>query len=340
MKLICGPMATISHPAFRIMVEQFGGCDEYFTEMINAGTLLTGGPFEKYYIDPTPVPEKVVWQLTGRVAEHMEEAAKVLVKLPGIGIDVNMGCSAPDIYRYGAGISWMIKPVEETRKMVMAVNKVIKDYNEATGEHKRFSVKMRLGDDNFTDEGFFAFADMLADCGAELLTLHPRTKKEKLSRPARYEYCEKLAQRMHERGVQVYLNGNVKDKYSYYNAVARAPSVDGVMISRASVQKPWIFADLKNAVAGDAGGSKSLEIDMEQLAYSYIENIEKYQPQEFWKTRLQRFFAYFAENFKFAHYAQTQFLNAADNTALRSAIKEFFEQCPEERFRKILDCNK
>ena len=47
MKLICGPMATISHPAFRILVEKFGGCDEYFTEMINAGTLLTGGPFEK-----------------------------------------------------------------------------------------------------------------------------------------------------------------------------------------------------------------------------------------------------------------------------------------------------
>ena len=44
-------MATISHPAFRIMVEQFGGCDEYFNEMINAGSLLTGGPFEKYYID-------------------------------------------------------------------------------------------------------------------------------------------------------------------------------------------------------------------------------------------------------------------------------------------------
>ena len=51
MKLISGPMATISHPAFRILIEKFGGCDEYFTEMINAGTLLTGGQFEKYYID-------------------------------------------------------------------------------------------------------------------------------------------------------------------------------------------------------------------------------------------------------------------------------------------------
>jgi len=333
MKLICGPMATISHPAFRILVEQFGGCDEYFTEMINAGTLLTGGPFEKYYIDPAPVPEKVVWQLTGRVAEHMEEAAKVLVKLSGIGVDINMGCSAPDIYRYGAGIAWMLKPVEETKDMVMAVGKVIKHHNEETGEHKRFSVKMRLGDDNFTDEGFFAFADMLVDCGVELLTLHPRTKKEKLSRPARYEYCEKLALRMHERGVKVYLNGNVKDFLSYENAVLKSPDVDGVMISRASVQKPWIFADIKQKLGNT---TDSVEINMEELAYSYIENIQKYQPQEFWKKRLQRFFAYYSENFKFSHYAQTQFLNANGVDELKDSIKSFFEQCPEERIRKIL----
>ena len=54
-------MATISHPAFRILLEKFGGCHEYFTEMINAGTLITGGQFEKFYIDPAPVPQKVVW---------------------------------------------------------------------------------------------------------------------------------------------------------------------------------------------------------------------------------------------------------------------------------------
>lgn len=327
MKLICGPMATVSHPAFRILIERFGGCDEYYTEMINAGTLMTGGPFEKYYIDPTPNPQKIVWQLTGRSIEHMADAASVLVKLPGIGIDLNMGCSAPDIYRYGAGISWMIKPVEETKEMVQSVYNVISNHNKETGEHKRFSVKLRLGDDNFTDEGFYSFCNMLTDNGVELLTLHPRTKKEKLARPARYEYCENLAKKMHEKGVQVYLNGNVKDVPSYENAISKAPSVDGVMISRASVQKPWIFSQIK--------GNSGFEIDMEELAYEYIENVEKYQPREFWKTRLQRFFTYFCMNFKFAHYAQTEFLNASDNEELRSRIKEFFERCPEERFFNV-----
>lgn len=330
MKLICGPMATISHPAFRILVEKFGGCDEYYTEMINAGTLMTGGPFEKFYIDPSPVPEKVVWQLTGRSIEHMEDAAKVLVKLPGIGIDLNMGCSAPDIYRFGAGIAWMTKDIAETREMVQSVFGVVNQHNKETGENKRCSVKLRLGDEDFTDKSFYSFCNMLADCGAMLLTLHPRTKKEKLIRPARYEYCEELANRMHERGVQVYLNGNIKDIASYNYALSKAPHVDGVMISRASVQKPWIFNQIKNNCE-----TGMMELNMKQIALEYISDIEKYQPEEFWKTRLQRFFTYYSLNFKFSHYAQTQFLNAKNNDDLRIKIEDFFEKCPEEMIKKV-----
>ena len=324
-------MATISHPAFRILLEKFGGCHEYFTEMINAGTLITGGQFEKFYIDPAPVPQKVVWQLTGKNCEHMVQAAKILVELPGIGIDLNMGCSAPDIYRFGSGIAWMIKPIEETEEMVREVGKVITDYNASHQNQLRYSVKLRLGDDDYTDEKFYGFCQMLVDNGVKLITLHPRTKKEKLTRPTHYEYCEKLAQKIHPQGVQVYLNGNVKDKPSYDFAISKASSVDGIMISRAAVQKPWIFKELCDDREG------GVEVDMQQLALDYISDVEIYQPKEFWKTRLQRFFTYFAQNFKFSHYAQTQFINASDNDDLHKRIEEFFVKCPEERFYKIIE---
>ena len=97
-------MATLSHPGFRIITEKFGGCDEYYTEMINAPSLIHGGQFEKFYIDPAPVPEKIVWQLTGKSAEPMIEAAALVAEIGGIGVDLNMGCSAPEIYNSGAGI--------------------------------------------------------------------------------------------------------------------------------------------------------------------------------------------------------------------------------------------
>ncbi len=316
-------MATISHPAFRILIEKFGGCDEYFTEMINAGSLLNDGPFEKFYIDPAPVPEKVVWQLTGTDKERMTEAAIRLAALPGLGVDVNMGCSAPDIYKTGAGIGWMLGEMEKTRDMVQSVGKIV------LGQGKRFSVKLRLGDDDFTGESFLSFCDMLVENGVQLLTLHPRTKKEKLARPPRYSYCQMIAQRYASQGVKVYLNGNVKDENSFKYASASCPDCQGVMVSRAAVQKPWIFREL----AGQADGT--IAINMEELCLEYVDLIEKYQPVEFWKTRLQRFFTYFAMNFKFGHYAQTQFLNASNNDDLRARIHEFFEKCPEERNRNV-----
>ena len=335
MKLICGPMATISHPAFRILVERFGGCDEYFTEMINAGSLLNFGPFEKFYIDSTPCPEKIVWQLTGTDEDRMKEAAVRLAQLPGIGIDINMGCSAPDIYKTGAGIGWMLKDRNETEAMVKAVRSVVP-------QGKRLSVKLRLGDEDFTEEGFFSFCDMLVNCGVELLTLHPRTKKEKLARPPRYHFCQKLALR-YKRGescgqgskpIPVYLNGTVKDKASFDFAAASCPDCQGIMISRAAVTKPWIFRELKTC--RDKPDNDTI-IDMEEICLSYIDLIEKYQPKEFWKTRLQRFFTYFCMNFSFAHYAQTQFINAADkgNEELRKTIKDFFEKCPEEKIKVL-----
>ncbi len=330
-KLICGPMATISHPAFRILVEAFGACDEYFTEMINAGTLLTGGQFEAFYLNPAPLPEKLVWQLTGHDCDHMKEAARLLSQLPGIGIDINMGCSAPDIYKYGAGIAWMIKDRSETQAMVKAVRSVLPD-------SKRLSVKLRLGDDNFTDEGFFSFCDMLIGEGVELLTLHPRTKKEKLVRPPRYSYCQQLAERYKASGkegsaIPVYLNGNVKDEASYKYALSCCPACAGVMISRAAVTRPWIFKLLK--AAGQERPLEAFEVDMKQLAFDYIRDIQLYQPPEFWKTRLQRFFTYYSMNFTFSHYAQTQFLNAADIDDLISRIEDFFKKCPDEQILSI-----
>ena len=255
----------------------------------------------------------------------MTEAAKILLNLEGIGIDINMGCCAPEIYKHQAGIAWMLKDKNETAKMVRSVAEQVQSYNSHHENKKRLSVKLRLGNDDFTDELFLSFCDMLVDEGVELLTLHPRTKKEKLTRPPRYEYCQKIAERYKNQKVKVYLNGKVSDWNSFNDALVKAPDVDGVMISTAAVQKPWIFAQLKQL---------ALEpVNMEELSLQYIEDIEQFQPPEFWKTRLQRFFTYFSKNFKFSHYAQTQFLNAKDNEDLRKRISDFFYKCPDERIK-------
>lgn len=332
MKLICAPMATLSHPAFRLVIEKFGGCDEYYTEMINASSLLNNGQFEKYYIDPAPVPEKIVWQLTGKSVEPMIKASDVVARIGGIGVDLNMGCSAPDIYNSGAGIAWMLKPVEETKALVKGVKQVLDDYQEESGIHRRFSVKLRLGDEDFTDEKFFAFTDMLVAQGVERLALHPRTRKEKYRDAPRWNYAQALAERYGSE-VSVVVNGDVKDVSSFNKVKGICPDCDGVMVGRMAVQKPWIFAELQRNIPSDSPECEKQSVDLLQLACDFIDGVEKYQPPEFYKTRLQRFFTYFCMNLSFAHYAQTQMLNARDNQDARSRIAEYFEKVPVDRFR-------
>ena len=324
MKLFLAPMDAITHQAFRNLVKRFGGCDEYFNEMINASSLLNNGHWEKFYLLEGPEPEKLVWQLTDKNGDKMAQAASVLSECGGIGVDLNMGCSAPQIANTGAGIAWMTKPIAETQAMVHGVKSALENAAKDGRTAKRLSVKLRLGGEDFTPEGFFEFTDMLVSEGVQMLTLHPRTKKQKYRDHAKWNFVEELALRHPE--IPVVLNGDVKDKASFEEAQKSAPHAAGVMIARAAVQKPWIFAELKNLPFED----ESL-LDAEQLALDFIDDVEKCQPQEFWKTRLQRFFAYYCLNFSFAHYFQTQMLNAKDNNDARARLKEYFEKCPDDK---------
>ncbi|MCI6257593.1 MAG: tRNA-dihydrouridine synthase family protein [Treponema sp.] len=327
-------MATLSHEAHRRLIEKFGGCDEYFTEMINAGSLLTNGPFEKFYLMNETVPEKMVWQLTGGKTALIERAVPVVAELGGVGIDLNMGCCAPEIVASGAGIAWMLKPVEETWAMVHAVRRAMESCSEHGQLKLRLSVKLRLGDENFTDEGFFSFCKMLMDEGVQQLTLHPRTKKQKYTRPARWEYVEKLAGFAKPYGVCIILNGDVKDVESAKSAMKASPSADGLMIGRMAAQKPWIFAQIARSFACEDSDRDVLrtKIDLQQLIFEYLDDLQIYQPKEFWKTRCQRFFTYFCSNFSFAHYARTQLVNATCISQAKERLVQYFEKVPEDRF--------
>ncbi len=346
MKLIAGPMATLSHQGLRKIIEDFGGCDEYYTEMINAASYLTHGQFESYYTLNEIAGDKIVWQLTGKDVISMAKAAKELCSFNGIGIDLNMGCSAPEIYKSGAGIAWMTKPVEQTKALVYEVKNALLSYNseiQSDGHHKkqRLSVKLRLGDEDFTDEGFYKFCDMLYESGVEQIVLHPRTKKEKLTRPPRYKYVENVACRFKNK-IPVILNGNVKDFPSFEAALKAAPSSAGVMIARMSAQKPWIFAELKRKLdfSNPLIHQKSLQtdkikIDRLKTGLDYISNLRLYQPKEFWQTRMQRFFSYYCDNFSYAHYIKSKMLNCKTLEDAETSFSLYFDEVPDDRFIEI-----
>lgn len=333
MKLLLAPMATLSHEALRNLIFRFGGCDEYYCEMIHATSLVSGGKFEEYYIRTQPEPDKMVWQLTDYREEALKEASKIVSELGGIGIDINMGCPAPDIYRTGAGCAWMSKPLQEVASMLNKVKSVL---DNSTTSCKRLSCKIRLGEEDFTIEKLFTYCDMLVSEGVTQITLHPRTRKEKYTRKARWEYvnqlCEYLKSKYSSLNLQIIGNGSIFSVEDAISSIKKAPNIDGIMLGRSAIQKPWLFKQISSALLNE---EFKTEIDLFELAIDFMKDIENCQPQEFWKTRKQRFFIYFCDNFQFGNYLKSQLINNDGFEIQKNILQEYFEKMPSEKFLTI-----
>lgn len=235
-----------------------------------------------------------------------------------------MGCCAPDIVRTGAGIAWMLKPISETEAMVKEVAKNVKKKSDL-----RVSAKIRLGGENFTKESLQTFIDMLVCNGVEQITLHPRTEKEKYRNPPRYQWFSFLCDYVEEKQypVSLVLNGGIQDSAGVQKIITTEPRVSTLMIGRAAVQKPWIFSQIQ--------GSNPESVDLLQLSFDFIDNLMLYQPPEFYKTRLQRFFAFYSDNVQFAQYLRTQLLNHPTPEGCKKELEKYFEQCPHERYKNL-----
>ena len=320
------PMAELTHRAFRELLEDFGGCDSYFSEMISAGALLAGGPMEKWYIETGPRPEKLVFQVVGNDFEQISRAAAFLDQLECAGIDINMGCSAPLIRKTGAGAAWMAS-VDRAGELISRVRPVVR---------RRLSVKLRIGfQDDF--EYLTRFCRRLEAEGVELITLHPRLVSEKFKRLARWDYVGRLKQ---ELKIPVAGNGDIISAEALVRR-AQDSSCDAVMVGRAAIRHPWIFAQGINLLkksheftCGDAEtrseerevGSVSI---IEETGLRFLELLVRCQPPEFYISRAKRFFGFFCDNLKWGNFLKNQLNRENTLSDIEKVWREYFRENTE-----------
>ena len=314
MDFLLAPMAEISHRAFRELIEGFGGCGLYFTEMISSGALLAGGPYEKWYIDSGPKPEKCVFQLVGSDIDQISRAAVLLDRLECAGIDINMGCSAPLIRKTGAGAAWLAS-IDRAGDLISRIRPQIK---------RRLSVKLRIGfKDDF--EYLVRFCRRLEAEGTELITLHPRLVTEKFKRLARWEYVGALRQ---ELKIPVAGNGDIA---SAEELVRRAAGpCDAVMVGRAAVRQPWIFAEAreieKNRALSQSSPKMSSVPNIEKTGLRFLELLSSYQPPEFHISRAMRFFGFYCDNLKFGNYLKNRLNRENTMSGIKKVWQEYFRE--------------
>ena len=300
------PMAELSHRALRELIESFKPCPgvnaarvEYFTEMISAGAYVSGGPFEAWYEDNGPCPEKLVYQLVGANADQIEKALTLLDRKECLGFDINMGCSAPAITRTGAGVRWMAD-AEKAGALIRRLR---------AKTRRRLSVKLRTGlEDDF---GYLVdFCRRLQEEGLDLITLHPRTGKEKFRRKARWEYIPALRKELR---IPVAGNGDIASAEEIHR---RAEECDAVMIGRLAVRCPWVFS-----FAPDVEIPSAL---IEETGLHFLDFLAIYQPPEFHLSRARRFFNYYCDNLTWGNHVKNLLNRETDLLGIERAWKEFF----------------
>jgi tRNA-dihydrouridine synthase len=309
-------MAELSHRALRELIKGFGGCDEYFTEMISASAFLSGGPFEAWYCDGGPCPEKLVFQLVGSDSGELAKAAALLDRRECAGIDINMGCSAPLIRKTGAGAAWM-GSIDRAGELVDRVR---------LGVKRRLSVKLRIGfQDDF--DYLVKFCRRLEAAGADMIILHPRTTGEKFKRLARWDYVAALRQ---ELGIPVAGNGDIA---SAGDLLRRAAGPwDAVMVGRAAVRRPWIFAEARSMEGGSLPPASSPPAavfrhpPLQDTGLRFLELLARHQPPEFHLSRSRRFFSFFCDNLKWGNYLKNLLNREGDLAGIERVWRNYFAE--------------
>ena len=250
--IFLAPLAGVSdHPFRRICARQ--GADLTYVEMLSATALVFENP-RTYQMAKRHDSEKVLGvQLTGKSADEVARAVKILNAMPFETIDINMGCPVAKVVKASCGSAILKDPAR--------VGETVRKAKAETD--KPLSVKIRLGFDDKTRTGLEC-ALAAAEAGAAWVTVHGRLRSDDYGVPVDLEGIAEIKRRMPAH-VPVLGNGNIFGKadatYMYEKT-----GVDGIMVSRGALGNPWLFRELKAAdfnpdVGGDAAAGHSVSLD-------------------------------------------------------------------------------
>ncbi len=229
--LMLAPMEDITDPSFRKICKRFGA-DLMFTEFISSEGLIRDAFKSTVKLIISDEERPIGVQIFGHDIHSMREAASVAEAARPDLIDINFGCPVRKVVNKGAGAALLNdipKMIEMTREVVKATSLPV-------------TLKTRLG----WDEKSLIIADIveaLQDTGIKAITIHGRTRAQIYSGTADWTLIGEIKKNPRIT-IPVIGNGDIDSPLKASEMVEKY-KVDGLMIGRASVGNPWIFAQIK-----------------------------------------------------------------------------------------------
>lgn len=232
--VVLAPMAGITNTAFRRLCREYGG-GLYVSEMITSRALVERTDESMRLIGHHPSEQIRSIQLYGVDPKTIGDAVRMLVAEDRADhIDLNFGCPVPKVTRKGGGAALPWKQDLFSAIVSSAV--------KAAGDIP-LTVKMRKGidGDHLT---YLDAARSARDAGVAAIALHARTASEYYSGHADWSAIATLREAIDD--IPVLGNGDI---WSAADAIemVRQTGVDGVVVGRGCLGRPWLFADLQAA---------------------------------------------------------------------------------------------
>ncbi len=253
-RVLQSPLAGITDSIFRKLVRSWAPEVLVFTEMVNAHSLELGHGEEKL---------KELSQESGPIAvqifdfrpDAMAFAAKRAEEAGAFLIDINMGCPVKKIAHKGGG-SGLLKDPLLAANIVKAV---------ANAVQIPVTVKTRLGWCNESAKPI-EFSLLMQESGAQMITIHGRTRQEHFSGKANWEAIRSIKEAL---SIPVIANGDVRTP-DEAKACLSLTKADGIMIGRGSMGAPWLAGQIDSSLRGDSllktpNTKEKLEIARNQL---------------------------------------------------------------------------
>lgn len=229
------PLAGYSNAVFREMCYDLGAGLTY-TEMVSAKGLCYNSKKteELLYVTESYGGLKAC-QIFGSDPVFMRRACESEALKPYDIVDINMGCPMPKIYRNGEG--------SELLKNLTLASKII---SECKKSGKTITVKYRIGVDEYNFVSA-KFAKMCEDAGADMITVHGRTRDRIYSGDVNMREIEAAKNAVK---IPVIANGGIFTVADAEKLMVKT-GADGVMVARGALFNPWLFAEICGRETGD-----------------------------------------------------------------------------------------
>jgi tRNA-dihydrouridine synthase B len=276
-------MAGYTNYAFRQMVREYGGVGLIATEMINARSFAWMERESQSYPDRLwgirDEPRPLAVQIWDNDPETMARVARALARYFAVSVvDINFGCPVKQVTKDAHSGSYLLAYPE---RMGLIIERVV-DACAPTP----VTAKIRLG---CTRDRMNALevAQVVEEAGAAALTVHGRTAEDMFQGSADWERIAEIKQGL--RRIPLIGNGDLNSAESVVAAFDNY-SVDGVMIARACLGRPWLFAQCAAALRGETiPGDPSLEEQRSCLLRHFQLILRRFGPEK--GTLLMRKFA-------------------------------------------------